>query len=41
VSSQVQLINVLNIESDELERLMADHFRRGYSPRDRADQVPK
>jgi transposase len=28
VSSQVQLINVLNIEIAELERLLADHFRR-------------
>ncbi|MFI1989724.1 IS110 family transposase [Actinoplanes sp. NPDC020271] len=28
VSSQVQLITVLNIEIAELERLLADHFRR-------------
>ncbi|MEV4283757.1 transposase [Actinoplanes xinjiangensis] len=28
MSSQVQLINVLNIEIAELERLLADHFRR-------------
>jgi transposase len=28
VSSQVQLINVLNIEIDELGRVMADHFGR-------------
>jgi transposase len=28
VSSQVQLINILNIEIAELEQMMADHFRR-------------